>query len=70
MIIGNESCDLDSMVSTLALAYFYAARKKSSKEQLVIPVLNMESYNFHLRPLNNYVLNKAGIDKKYLTFRY
>lgn len=69
MVIGNESCDLDSMVSALALAYFYATTKVSSKT-FVIPVLNMESNEFYLRPLNNYVLNKAGIDKKYLTFRY
>lgn len=66
--MGNESCDLDSMVSALTLAYFYTNTDVAANA-LVVPVLNLDSEDFVLRTLNNYVLDKLAINKDLLIFR-
>ncbi|KAF5282390.1 hypothetical protein FQA39_LY17587 [Lamprigera yunnana] len=70
IIIGNESCDLDSMISALALAYLhYRQYEKKSKGILVLPVLNIFSGDFSVRTENCYVLDQLKVNKEFLLFR-
>ncbi|KAF7281141.1 exopolyphosphatase prune [Rhynchophorus ferrugineus] len=64
--LGNESCDLDSMVSSLIWGYFVSVSKP---EYLVLPVLNVTRENFLLRTENCFVLEQAGIEIDNLIFR-
>ncbi|KAJ8978286.1 hypothetical protein NQ317_009626 [Molorchus minor] len=63
IIIGNESCDLDSTVSSIALAYFLHYHKISEvpDSAIVVPVLNVSLENFLLRAENCFVLEECGI---------
>ncbi|KAK4877720.1 hypothetical protein RN001_010226 [Aquatica leii] len=70
IVMGNESCDLDSMISALALAYFHNKQNlKTSKTTLVLPVLNILSVELLLRTENCFVLDELKIDKNSLIFR-
>lgn len=45
IVLGNESCDLDSIISALSLAYFYsmapsAAPYQANNTQLIVPMIN------------------------------
>lgn len=64
--MGNESCDLDSMTSALALGYLWY--RKNLADTLVIPILNIPSADLCLRTENCYLLKKLGIDNS-LVFR-
>ncbi|XP_062585819.1 uncharacterized protein LOC134247479 [Saccostrea cucullata] len=68
VVIGNESCDLDSAVS--ALTYSYFLHKTSSSSQLpCLPVLNTQRSKFHLKTDTKFLLNHTGINPDHLTFR-
>ncbi|XP_063920417.1 exopolyphosphatase PRUNE1 [Zophobas morio] len=66
LVLGNESCDLDSTVSALALAYLIHYQKCTS---LVIPIMNVEAKYFPLRTETCYLLKKYGIDPNLLIFK-
>ncbi|KAF2894315.1 hypothetical protein ILUMI_11863, partial [Ignelater luminosus] len=66
VIMGNESCDLDSMISPLALGYLWYRRKPA--DTLVIPILSIPSADLCLRTENCYLLKKLGIDHSSLVF--
>ncbi|XP_041429598.1 exopolyphosphatase PRUNE1 [Xenopus laevis] len=68
VVLGNEACDLDSMVSAMALAY-YLTKTSSSKNLVYIPVLNIQREDFPLRTESTYFLKQNGIPKEHLTFR-
>ncbi|KAF5295475.1 hypothetical protein FQR65_LT10463 [Abscondita terminalis] len=68
VVMGNESCDLDSMVSALALAYLHY-KINPSKLTVIVPVLNILSKDLLLRTENCYVLNQLNIDRNLLIFR-
>ncbi|KAK9869473.1 hypothetical protein WA026_003228 [Henosepilachna vigintioctopunctata] len=71
IVIGNESCDLDSMVSSLAYGFllFKTLNMEYSKDKAVFPVLNVPRSQFHLRLEHCYLLNKVGIKLETLIFR-
>ncbi|XP_060614030.2 exopolyphosphatase PRUNE1 [Anolis sagrei] len=68
VVLGNEACDLDSMVSALALAFFLAKTSSESKAAF-IPVLNIPRSDFPLRTESTFLLREQGIPENFLVFR-
>lgn len=63
IVIGNESCDLDSAVCAIGLAYFYEnTNSHFDKRRTVIPVLNILRENLPLKTEVVYFLEQHGID--------
>lgn len=65
-MIGNESCDLDSAVSAISLAYFHAKvghRKSVYHDKYnVLPLLNIPRSNLPLKTEVTYFLNRNCIE--------
>ncbi|XP_034118306.1 exopolyphosphatase PRUNE1 [Drosophila albomicans] len=66
IVLGNESCDLDSAVSALTLAFIYAQRQQ---EHDFLPVLNIPRIDYPLKTEVRHMLNKCEIDAQLLLFR-
>ncbi|KAI4895297.1 hypothetical protein NFI96_011137, partial [Prochilodus magdalenae] len=66
VVLGNEACDMDSMVSALTFAYFLSKTLGSGK---AVPVLNIPRAEFPLRSDNIFLLREAGLSQDYLLFR-
>ncbi|XP_036128669.1 exopolyphosphatase PRUNE1 [Molossus molossus] len=67
VVLGNEACDLDSMVSPLALAFYLA--KTTEAEDVFVPVLNIKRSELPLRGDNVFLLQKVHIPESLLIFR-
>lgn len=67
VVLGNEACDLDSMVSALAYAYFLS--KTAHSEMLVLPLLNIRQSELLLRSDNIFLLRQTGLSPDLLLFR-
>ncbi|XP_006900211.1 PREDICTED: protein prune homolog [Elephantulus edwardii] len=67
VVMGNEACDLDSMVSALALAFYLA--KTTEAEEVFVPVLNIKRSELPLRGDNVFFLEKVNIPESVLIFR-
>nr|XP_044994752.1 exopolyphosphatase PRUNE1 [Jaculus jaculus] len=67
VVLGNEACDLDSMVSALALAFYLT--KTTEAEEIFIPVLNIKRSEFPLRGDNVLFLQRVHISESLLVFR-
>nr|XP_057908709.1 exopolyphosphatase PRUNE1 isoform X2 [Doryrhamphus excisus] len=67
VVLGNEACDLDSMVSTLVYAYFLF--KTRGSEVPSIPLLNIRQADMVLRPDNIFLLRQIGLSPDLLLFR-
>ncbi|XP_015358454.1 exopolyphosphatase PRUNE1 isoform X3 [Marmota marmota marmota] len=67
VVLGNEACDLDSMVSALALAFYLT--KTNEAEEVFIPVLNIKRSELPLRGDNVFFLQKIQIPETILIFR-
>lgn len=48
-VIGNESADLDSIISSIAYAYLLQAEQFSRQEHLYIPLINIHREEIYLR---------------------
>eukprot|EP00105_Crassostrea_gigas_P009939 XP_011425059.1 PREDICTED: protein prune homolog [Crassostrea gigas] len=68
VVIGNESCDLDSVVAALTHGYFLH-KTSSSSQTKCLPVLNTPKSQFHLRTDSKYLLSQTGINPDHLTFK-
>ncbi|XP_048337792.1 exopolyphosphatase PRUNE1 [Sphaerodactylus townsendi] len=68
VVLGNEACDLDSMVSALALAYFFA-KTAPEKRAAFIPVLNIPRSDFPLRTESTFLLKEHRIPESAIIFR-
>ncbi|EDW05526.1 exopolyphosphatase PRUNE1 [Drosophila mojavensis] len=66
LVIGNESCDLDSAVSALTLAFIYAGRQK---DQDFVPVLNIPRIDYPLKTEVCHMFQKCQITPEMLVFR-
>ncbi|KAG4076146.1 hypothetical protein HA402_011492 [Bradysia odoriphaga] len=69
IIIGNDSCDLDSAVCALALAFFYTKHSRLIEELVpveipIVPVLNTLRINLPLKTEVTYFLNKNKISQE------
>ncbi|PNJ56058.1 PRUNE1 isoform 4 [Pongo abelii] len=67
VVLGNEACDLDSMVSALALAFYLA--KTTEAEEVFVPVLNIKRSELPLRGDIVFFLQKVHIPESILIFR-
>ncbi|XP_049980534.1 exopolyphosphatase PRUNE1 [Alexandromys fortis] len=67
VVLGNEACDLDSMVSALALAFYLT--KTARAGEIFIPVLNINRAELPLRGDNVFFLQKVQIPESALVFR-
>lgn len=67
MVLGNEACDVDSMVSALAFAYFLS--KTMQSEMLALPLLNIPQSDLLLRSDNVFLLRQTGLSPDLLLFR-
>ncbi|XP_056401000.1 exopolyphosphatase PRUNE1 isoform X1 [Hyla sarda] len=68
VVLGNEACDLDSMVSAISLAYCLA-KTSSSKNLAYVPVLNIPREDFPLRTESTFFLKENQIPEDLLVFR-
>ncbi|XP_061381758.1 exopolyphosphatase PRUNE1 isoform X2 [Danaus plexippus] len=83
LVLGNESCDLDSAVSALVYAAFlhwqYSQikckactrkyRDESYKDDIFVPILDVERNDYPIKTDVVYCLKKHGIDETNLIFR-
>ncbi|XP_056142650.1 exopolyphosphatase PRUNE1 [Lampris incognitus] len=67
VVMGNEACDLDSMVSALAFAYYLS--KTVHSDWLPVPVLNILKEEFVLRTDSVFLLRQTGLSQDLLLFR-
>ncbi|EDW86239.1 uncharacterized protein Dwil_GK16048 [Drosophila willistoni] len=66
LVLGNESCDLDSAISALTLAFIYSQRQQQND---YVPVLNIPRMEYPLKTEVGYLLDKCGINQSMLVFR-
>lgn len=70
MVLGNEACDLDSMVCALVYAYFlHKTAAGPSPVVPVVPLLNIPQRDLVLRSDSVALLSKAGLSADLLLFR-
>ncbi|XP_063996985.1 protein prune homolog 2 isoform X1 [Pogoniulus pusillus] len=67
VVLGNKSCDLDSLISTLAYAYFLD--KVSPPDVLCLPVLNIPRRDFSYFTETRYILKELNIPESFHIFR-
>nr|XP_046254598.1 exopolyphosphatase PRUNE1 [Scatophagus argus] len=67
VVLGNEACDVDSMVCALTYAYFLS--KTAQSEMLALPVLNIRQSDLVLRSDNVFLLRQIGLSPDLLLFR-
>ncbi|KAM9782582.1 exopolyphosphatase PRUNE1 [Neosynchiropus ocellatus] len=67
VVLGNEACDVDSMVSALVYAYFL--HKTIGGETVHIPLLNIRQSDLVLRSDNVFLLRQTGLSPDLLVFR-
>lgn len=71
-VVGNESCDLDSAVSAISLAYYYTNREKDDEESPVdpyVPLLNVHRDDVKLKTELVFLCKKYGLDINMLLCR-
>lgn len=66
LVSGNQSCDMDSVVSAIAYSYLYS--KKYPSEQPYLPLLNIPEDQLSLRKDIVLLLNSNSINSKLLYF--
>ncbi|XP_075061237.1 protein prune homolog 2-like [Mixophyes fleayi] len=66
-VIGNKCCDLDSIISTLAYAYYLG--KVSPSNVLCLPVLNVTRVEFDFYSETRFILEELDIPESFLIFR-
>ncbi|XP_057258119.1 protein prune homolog 2 isoform X1 [Pezoporus wallicus] len=67
VVLGNKSCDLDSLISTLAYAYFLD--KVSPPDVLCLPVLNIPRRDFSYFSETRFILEELNIPESFHIFR-
>ncbi|XP_038137104.1 exopolyphosphatase PRUNE1 [Cyprinodon tularosa] len=67
VVLGNEACDVDSMVSALAFAYFLF--RTAGGDPPVLPLLNIRQSELVLRSDNLFLLRRTGLSPDLLLFR-
>ncbi|XP_051657272.1 protein prune homolog 2 isoform X2 [Manacus candei] len=67
VVLGNKPCDLDSLISTLAYAYFLD--KVSPPDVLCLPVLNIPRRDFSYFTETQFILEELNIPESFHIFR-
>ncbi|KAG0357340.1 Exopolyphosphatase [Gamsiella multidivaricata] len=68
LVTGNESADLDSIISALTTSFFLS-RLQANKNTIVVPFLNIPQADLALRSDVEYVLSANHINRDQLFFR-
>lgn len=74
-VVGNESCDLDSAMSAICLAYFYARAPRqppsitSQNSRCFVPVMNIDRVNLPLKTEVTHLMRSHDIDAADLVCR-
>lgn len=77
IVIGNQSCDLDSAVCAIVYAFHHYNDYKENNDDFddddnhlaVIPILNIKENEFRLKTEVIYFFKKYNIPIEFLTFR-
>ncbi|KAM7349269.1 exopolyphosphatase prune [Cochliomyia hominivorax] len=73
IVLGNESCDLDSAVCAVSLAYFYQNNKKDllnlTQTNNFLPILNIPRRDYPLKTEVRHAFQENNIDDELLTFK-
>ena len=68
--MGNESCDLDSAISSIVYATFLNWKNgESTEKELFIPFLDVEREDFPLKTEVEFCLNMYNMFERYLLFK-
>lgn len=67
VVLGNEACDVDSMVCALTYAYFLS--KTGPSEMLAVPLMNIRQSDLVLRSDNVFLLRQVSLSPDLLLFR-
>uniref|UniRef100_A0A7M4EHJ8 Prune homolog 2 with BCH domain n=1 Tax=Crocodylus porosus TaxID=8502 RepID=A0A7M4EHJ8_CROPO len=67
VVLGSKSCDLDSLISSLAYAYFLD--KVSPPDVLCLPVLNIPRREFSYYTETRFILEELNIPESFHIFR-
>ncbi|XP_068180715.1 exopolyphosphatase PRUNE1 [Antennarius striatus] len=67
VVLGNEACDVDSMVCSLVYAYFLS--KTVQSDMVVVPLMNIRQADLVLRSDNVFLLRQTGVSPDLLLFR-
>lgn len=69
LVLGNESCDLDSAISAITLAYFYAkappsflSSLTSNRSDRIVPVLDVPRKLLQVKTEVTFFLRQHNID--------
>lgn len=68
VVMGNEACDLDSAISSLAYAY-YLNKTSNAKDFLAVPLFNIASQQYPLRTEVTHLLEQFNIKPYQLFFK-
>ena len=68
LVLGNESADPDSVVSSLMYAYF-CSNSTAFQDTAMVPLANIRARELRLRPEVIFLLKDTGIDPALLLFR-
>eukprot|EP00735_Rhodelphis_limneticus_P003532 TRINITY_DN15013_c0_g1::TRINITY_DN15013_c0_g1_i1::g.25747::m.25747 TRINITY_DN15013_c0_g1::TRINITY_DN15013_c0_g1_i1::g.25747 ORF type:complete len:447 (+),score=78.41,sp/Q8BIW1/PRUN1_MOUSE/28.44/5e-35,DHHA2/PF02833.9/9.2e-16,DHH/PF01368.15/3e-06 TRINITY_DN15013_c0_g1_i1:48-1388(+) len=72
VVMGNESCDLDTMVSSMGWAYLIHLmrmhRKPGTRDVTVVPVFPIPRADYALRPEVSYLFRRANVNPDHCTF--
>ncbi|XP_037813656.1 exopolyphosphatase PRUNE1 [Lucilia sericata] len=73
IVLGNESCDLDSAVCAVSMAYYYQKNRNSClntpKAYNYLPVLNIPKRDYPLKTEVKYIFQENNISEEWLTFK-
>ncbi|XP_028132169.1 exopolyphosphatase PRUNE1-like [Diabrotica virgifera virgifera] len=71
IVLGNESCDIDSSVSAILIANYYNKHRPDfiPKDAIVVPVQNVSKEGFLYRNDNCYLYNTNGLPLDVLVYR-
>lgn len=71
IVLGNESCDTDSSISSIALSYFLHFHKPSKipTNSLIIPVQNVSKENFPFRTDTCHLYKEIGLPLDLLVYK-
>ena len=66
--MGNEASDFDSIVSSIAYAFFLTSRSSAAGAIPVVPVMHMLRGDLPLRTEVPWLLESVGVDAGLLTY--
>ncbi|GAB1607554.1 protein prune homolog 2-like isoform X1 [Argonauta hians] len=69
VVLGNESADPDSVISSLVEAYYLNQADQGDDDVVVIPVVNIKRRDVRLRRVLGHVLKQQGIRCEVLLYR-